>query len=78
MGLDDKRIRKTHDKLRLPMLIIIGGKDYIVPVSKAKSFANEFEERVIKVYPEAGHPAYLYNKEKFIQDILEFHDKLKE
>ncbi len=72
VGLDEPRILGKADKLDIPVLLIVGERDYIVPISTIKAFAERTRKSTLKIYKDAGHPAYLYNSTEFNNDVLDF------
>lgn len=74
VGVDDPDVQKGQARLSgIPSLIIYGDRDPIVPredMEKLRSLLGEKAQLVI--YEGAGHPAYLYEKDRFTQEVLDF------
>ncbi len=74
VGVDDPELQKGQRRLSgIPTLIIYGDRDPIVPredMEKLRSLLGEGAQLVI--YEGAGHPAYLYEKERFTREVLDF------
>jgi pimeloyl-ACP methyl ester carboxylesterase len=76
VGLDDTKIKNNVSKMEFPVLIIYGEKDYIISVSEIKDFAMKTPKTKVIKYENAGHPAYLYHRERFAMDLLSFYNDL--
>lgn len=70
VGTDDPFILERASKIRSPVLIIVGEKDAIIDLKAVKAFSEALPNSEVKVYEDAGHPAYLYKKEEFISDLI--------
>jgi abhydrolase domain-containing protein 14 len=56
----------------VPTLIVWGGHDRVFPMSQAKLLAASFKKASVVILPEAQHPAYLDQPERFHESLLEF------
>ena len=56
----------------VPTLIFWGEKDSLFPVAQAKTLAASFTQSQVVILPDAQHPAYLDQPERFHQALLEF------
>lgn len=64
----------THklNKIKGPVLINVGRKDRIAPISCSEEIANEIETATIKIFEKSGHFPHLEESEKYIKTIREF------
>ncbi|MCH2188135.1 alpha/beta hydrolase, partial [Myxococcota bacterium] len=56
----------------VPTLVIWGEKDSLMPVAQASTLAASFKNSEVLILPEARHPAYLDQPEKFHKALLQF------
>jgi abhydrolase domain-containing protein 14 len=56
----------------VPALIVWGERDQVFPVAQAKLLAASFDDATVVILPEAQHPAYLDQPERFHKALLEF------
>ncbi len=75
VGTKEEKLRNKIRRLRIPILIIYGDKDTIVSKSEMENFVKETPRGKLKIYENAGHPAYLYQKETFVKDVISFYKK---
>lgn len=60
------------DRLKLPVLILVGEKDGVTPVSSAQSMHRRIPGSRLEIIPEAAHLSNLENPELFNRHLLEF------
>ncbi|HKX12949.1 MAG TPA: alpha/beta hydrolase [bacterium] len=60
------------DKFKLPVLILVGEKDAITPVSAAQSMQRRIAGSRLEIIPEAAHLSNLENPADFNRHLLEF------
>ncbi len=68
-------ILEVYKEKNIPILLIYGDKDTIVDLEEMEKFRDEVPNVELKIYPDAGHPAYLDRPQEFIGDVLEFYSK---
>ena len=56
----------------VPTLVVWGGHDRVFPVSQAKLLAASFKQASVVILPEAQHPAYLDQPERFHESLLAY------
>jgi len=56
----------------VPTLVVWGERDRVLPVALAQKLAAGFDDATVVILPEARHPAYLDQPEKFHRALLEF------
>ncbi len=56
----------------VPTLVVWGERDRSIPVAQAEKLAAAFDAATVVILPEARHPAYLDQPEKFHRALLEF------
>ncbi len=56
----------------VPTLVVWGGHDRVFPMSQAKLLASRFETASVVILPEAQHPAYLDQPERFHESLLKY------
>lgn len=78
VGTEEDRIKAKVSNLNVPVLIIVGEKDTIIDLDSIKSFSASLRNSQLKIYESSGHPAYLYQKEKFVDDVLSFYRSISE
>jgi len=78
VGTDDKNIREGYAKYKIPIHIIYGDQDNIVSKHELELFVTSISHGSLKIYENAGHPAYLYKQEEFAKDVLEFYKNIRE
>lgn len=74
VGVDDPELKKAGERLRgLPALIVYGDRDPIVSLDEMERLKAMFGERArLSIYEGAGHPAYLYEKDRFVREVMDF------
>ncbi len=78
VGTDDKNIRERYAGYKIPLHIIYGDQDNIVSRHELELFVNSIPLGSLKIYENAGHPAYLYKPEEFTRDVLELYRNVRE
>lgn len=63
-----------HEKITIPVLLIHGANDKVVPVTNVDRFYKRFKNTkvVSKLYQDAGHLVLWEKQESVVQDILQF------
>ncbi len=56
----------------VPILVVWGERDQIVPVAQAEKLAAGFDDATVVILPAARHPAYLDQSKRFHQALLKF------
>ncbi len=56
----------------VPILVVWGERDQIVPIAQAEKLAAGFDDATVVILPAARHPAYLDQGERFHQALLKF------
>ncbi len=59
-------------EIRVPTLILAGGKDLQCPPSQARKIAEGIVDSVLKVYPEAGHGVVRHNPDGVVELVQGF------
>ncbi len=67
-----KDYRKELTKIKVPTLVIHGGKDMLFPIELGKAVADHIESSKFVIIPEAGHTLNLEEVPKVIHLIEEF------
>ncbi|MEM0292045.1 MAG: alpha/beta hydrolase [Fervidicoccaceae archaeon] len=75
VGTEEEKVRMKIGKIDSPVYIILGDKDTIIDFESIKSFASLAKRSKIVIYESSGHPAYLYQKDRFIKDVISFYRK---
>jgi len=78
VGTEEERVKEKAKNIEAPVLIIAGEKDTIIDLEAIKSFASQLPRAEIRVYESSGHPAYLYKKERFTEEVVSFYESLEE
>ncbi len=73
-GLEPELASKYVD-VALPIMIIYGTRDRVVPRREIEELARRLEA-TLSIYEGAKHPAYLDQPERFIKDVLAFYKAL--
>jgi len=60
---------KRLQKMNIPILVIYGTRDEIVTLRELQHFVYGLKNGKLKVYEDAGHPAYLDKPDEFKEDI---------
>jgi len=68
-------IVKRYSDGKTPIKIIVGSRDTIVRMDEIEKFAETVKAE-LKVYDDAGHPAYLDKPGEFKADLLEFYRRV--
>jgi pimeloyl-ACP methyl ester carboxylesterase len=63
--------------LKVPVQLIYGGADLIVPASFARKIEKRFAQAKMIVLPEVGHYAHWENPEKFNEVLINFYSSIK-
>jgi pimeloyl-ACP methyl ester carboxylesterase len=56
----------------VPTLIVWGGHDRVFPISQAKLLAASFKKARVVILPDAQHPSYLDQPDRFHASLLEY------
>jgi len=76
VGTEEERVKSKIGSIRSPVLIIVGDKDTIIDLDAIKSFSSALPNARLVVYESSGHPAYLYQKERFASDVSSFYKQV--
>ena len=71
--LQDDLVKK-YDELNVPVLIIYGENDNVVPKNEMEALSGRLNAS-LRIYDGAGHPAYKDLPERFNTDIISFCEK---
>ena len=63
-------------RLELPILLIAGRKDTLVPVRALESIATQSTQATLSIWETAGHAPFLSNPERFINEVKAFADDI--
>ena len=66
-----KLLRRLH-RVHVPVLVLWGASDKVVPTSYGKQYAAAFEHGVYREVPAAGHYGYLEKPAEFAAEVIEF------
>ncbi|HEW64343.1 alpha/beta hydrolase [Fervidicoccus fontis] len=77
VGTDDTYVLSSLNKYNFPVCVIIGEKDTIIDFDSVKKFVESLPNGKLKVYESSGHPAYLYKKDRFIEDVLSTYNAIR-
>ncbi len=67
----------TLEKIRVPILIIAGAEDALIPVEKSAAMAEKLSKRTFEIISGAGHVAMMEKPEAFNRSLIEFLKKLR-
>jgi 3-oxoadipate enol-lactonase len=56
----------------VPTLVVWGSRDRVFPMSQAKLLAACFKKANVVILPDAQHPAYLDQPERFHESLLKY------
>jgi len=71
----EEDLTRSYRSLRIPVYIIYGSKDRIVPLGEMQELASKMPNAKLVIYEDAEHPAYLDHPDKFMKDLLELYEK---
>ena len=63
------------DRIKVPVLILSGGKDTVVSDEMHNALTSEFPAAEKIVFPDAGHASYAECPEKYHAEIIKFANK---
>lgn len=69
-------IRAELDKIKIPVLIIHGGRDEICPVDAAHYLAEHIKNATLVEFKDSGHAPFITEPAKFTTVVEEFFEKL--
>jgi len=75
-ALYSEDLRETLDALDLPVLIVHGRRDGIVPIGAGQYLASTIDGARLEVYEKAGHAPFMTEPEKFKNTIRRFMDSI--
>ncbi|HEY3421723.1 MAG TPA: alpha/beta hydrolase [Methanocellaceae archaeon] len=65
-------LRGMLDKIKVPVLIIVGRHDFITPVSMSEGLVRHIRDARLDVFEESGHYAFVEEPEKFNRIVRGF------
>ena len=68
-------LKKRLDQLRMPVLVISGGDDKLVPQEESQEIAARIPQAVLVIIPNCGHLPQEETPEEFIQEVKTFMTK---
>lgn len=71
MSLQEE-LARHYERLETRVSIVYGDSDNIVPANEMKKLSGRIKSD-LKIYRDAGHPAYLDYPERFNEDVLEMY-----
>ncbi len=73
VGVFEEELVERYKGFGFPVHVIVGTRDKIVSVGEMEKFVGILPNAKLKVYEDAGHPAYLSYPERFKKDLMEFY-----
>ncbi|MCB9916469.1 MAG: alpha/beta hydrolase [Planctomycetes bacterium] len=58
--------------LELPTLVVWGARDAVLPLARGEALARALPNARLSVYPDASHPCYLDDPERFSRELIAF------
>ena len=71
-------LREIIKKISVPVLIISGAKDKLIPPQAAEFMLNNIKHSILRLIDGAAHIPFMSHQDQFVEQILEFsniHDK---
>ncbi len=66
--------RVLYQQLQLPVLHLLGDRDYLVPASCANLLAQHYPAHKVQSIPDAGHIPFLTHRNEFVTHVRNFID----
>ncbi len=67
-----ERIEDALRNVQIPILLIWGSRDRIVPLERGRELASSLRSATLKVVDGAGHPVYLEKPDEFLSLVSDF------